>query len=284
MKNKLVIVLEICIILGALLFYIVKVMIPEYRESQGSSDSFIRSSRVANMVEIRIDGTTDFALLLDQEGNIYHLFFFDNSSVALYNKNIESQTIDKGLKIIVPILIEKNLLHEGSKVELLRAKDENYTSFLTSWSDLIRKYSITTNTLEKVQGMDEKAMELGIDTSSFASMVLDMDFYSKEIIKNTEKESITLNKETSLEFSNTIYKKIEVMAREKNITSLDKDKVELAISMIPADKNHDYYPTNRSWYYIEEGKVFAFIEFQNDMNTYSYCYKGSIDERMEGEC
>ena len=284
MKNKLVVLLEIFIIIGVMLFYMIKVMIPEYRESQGSSDSFVRSSYVINMIEICIDDTTDFALLLNQKGDIYHIFFFDNSSVALYNKNIESQSLEKGLGMILPILIENNLLHEGSKVEILRAKDDYYTSFQTSWSDLIRKYSITIETSEKVQGIDEKAMELGIDTSSFASMILDLDFYSKEIIKDAKKETVVLNKDTSLRFANTVYKKIEDMAREKNISSLKKEEVEIPLSMIPADTNQDYYPTNRSWYYIEDGKVYAFIEFQKDLVSYSYCYRGSIDEKVEGEC
>lgn len=286
MKRKyLIMILEIVLISVALFYYVIKIMIPEYRASQGSSDTFIRSSKYQNMIEVVINETTDFGIILDKEGKINHLFFFDNSSVVLYNKNIENQTIEVGLHKMIPILIENHLLSSGSSITIYRDKDDFYSSFEKIWDELIRKYSVETNILEKVQSINDRAIQLGIDTTSFESMMVDLDFYSKEMIKNYKEDNKTeLNQVTSKELANKVYMKIENMVMDEKIHDLDRDKVDISITMIPADSNHNYYPTGKSWYYVKDGKVYAFIEFLEDDKSYSYCYSGSIDLRVEGEC
>ena len=76
MNKKIVAFLEISIIILAMAYYIIKIMIPEYKENTGSSDRFINSSQVVNLVEVRIDKQTDFMLAYNAKGRIIHLFFF----------------------------------------------------------------------------------------------------------------------------------------------------------------------------------------------------------------
>ena len=285
MKNKIVVLLEILLIGGALLYYTIFVMIPDYKKSLGSSDRFVKSRLYQNMVEIEIDGKTDFALLFNQEEEIYHMFFFDNSSVFLYNKNIENQSIENGLERIFPILIENQLLHEKSSVVIYRDQDTYYDVFKNNWDQLLLKYSITTETFEKVKKIEDKARELDISTESLSSMLLEMDFYSKEIVKDSDLEEIVLlNDETSKEFSNHVYHKIEDMVFKKQIKNQNRDEVDINISLVPADSKMQYYPTSNSWYYVLDGKVYAMIEFTDGVKKYTYCYQGSIDSRTEGEC
>jgi hypothetical protein len=55
--------------------------------------------------------------------------------------------------------------------------------------------------------------------------------------------------------------------------------------MIPADDEFKYYPSINSWYYVNDKKVYAYIEFViDDNNIKSYCYNGSIDLVKEGVC
>lgn len=279
MKKHTLTIIEIIIIFAIMIYYSIAVMIPEYRKSQGSSDHFIKSSQVSNMIEIYIDSSTDFALVLDLEGNIYHIFFFDNSSLSLYNENIESKTLDQGLEIVVKKLIENDIIKQDSQVEIRYAEKKYYNQFKNTWNQLVNKYSLPVNYIEKKQTIEEKAKELGINSESTA-ILLEIDFYSKEMIKNITTKKEPLNEEKALEYTNSIYRKLE----ETINTQKEENNDSIAITLIPADNEHKYYPTKRSWYKIENGKVFAFIELQDGNELHSYCYKGSMNERMKGEC
>ncbi|MBP5678999.1 MAG: hypothetical protein J6X28_04150 [Bacilli bacterium] len=283
--NKKGMLLEFLLVIVLLVLYTIFVVYPDYKKSQGSSDAFIRSDDYENMIEIRINDQTDFAYILNSKEQVYHLFFFDNTSSILYNKNIEYQSIEKSIATTIPILIENQYLKNGDSVTILRASDTLYPQFQKSWDKIILQYSLVIETSEKVQTLEEKARELGMDTSSESSMLLDLDFYSKEFAKERPKEVyVPLTEESSKEYANSIYLKIEKMVKEKNITSLDKGEADIDLSLVPADSSHLYYPTSRSWYSVRDGKVYAFIEFQDKEKFYSYCYQGSIDLRVKGEC
>ena len=285
MKKKTVYLLEAILVLILLLGYTIFVVIPDYKKTQGSSDSFIQSSSYQNMIEVRINSVTDFAFVLNSKGDVYHLFFFDNTSTFLYNENIENHTIQDSLTKVIPILIENNLLRSGDEIELIRDKDDYYQEFIKTWNELLLKYSIETNTLEKVQSLRDKSESLGIDETSTSSILLNMDFYSKEFIKDAKNQSYeSLTEETSRKFSNTIYMKLEDLVHSRGITSLEDGDSLIEISLIPAESTHHYYPTHNSWFRVEDGKVFAFIEFEENGSSYSYCYRGSIDLKEKGAC
>ena len=88
MNKKIVVFIEIIFVVVAMLYYVIKIMIPEYKENYGESDKFIQEKSYKNMVEVRIDDGCDFGLVFDNNGKIYHLFFFDNSAGFLYNQDI----------------------------------------------------------------------------------------------------------------------------------------------------------------------------------------------------
>lgn len=277
--------IEILVVFIAIIYCMITIVIPEYRESQGSSDSFIRSSRFQNMIEVRIDDKTDFAFVLDKTGIVYHLFFFDNTSVFLYNQNIEGSRIDVAISRVIPILIENELLQNTSSIEVLRDNDEYYPEFQKKWMEVLSKYSLSNSSLEKVVGIEERGKELNMESEDLSNLLLEMDFYSKEIVKNSSIEPfVKMTKENSYKFTNEVYKKIETYIFEKNIVDQKKDEADLSISLISGDTSKKYYPTTNSWYYVENRKVYAYIEFMDDGMVYSYCYQGSIDSRMEGEC
>lgn len=276
---------EIIVVFIAIIYVMITMVIPDIKKSQGSSDSFIKSSKYSNFIEVKIDNKTDFAIITDKEGKIYHLFFFDNTAVFLYNQNIENRSISSGLERIVAILIENQLLNSNSSIEVIRDNDKYYSEFKNNFINLLNKYSINNSIIEKTQSIDIKANELEMDSNSISELLLEMDFYSKEIVKDSNISiSEEMNSNNSLKYANKVYKKIESDIYQKNITNISKDEVDIAITLIPGDSNNKYYPTSNSWYYVKDKKVYAYIEFINDNQKYSYCYNGSIDIRMEGEC
>ena len=277
MNKKLLIVLEMMIIFLAMIYYVVKEMIPEYKENRGSSDHFINSSQVVNLIEIEIDHGLDFVIALNEKTQISHLYFFDKQSNALYNKDIESKKIEDGVTAIVSILKQNAFLRNESQVEIYYTNEKQYDLFMTSWNKALQELSLSPMVIERKQDIKEKATQLDLDTSSFSSMLWEMDLYSKEMIKDSDLSQEILTEKTSIEYANNIYQKLEQMANSK-------ENADIPISLIPADENHKIYPTENSWYKIENQKVYAWIEIRDNHSVYSYCYQGSINERVKGEC
>lgn len=185
MERKIVVILELLAIMIALIVYSIVVVIPEYKNKIGSSDSFVQSSHYRNMIEVKIDSQTDFAFLINEEGKVYHLFFFDNSSVFLYNKNIENNHLEDSLKESVRLLIQYDCLRSSSKVEIVRYSDEFYDVFKKAWKKETSSFSLPKSILETKYSLEEKALDMGMANSSTSEILLNMDFYSKEIVKNS---------------------------------------------------------------------------------------------------
>ena len=182
--NKRLAILEAFAIFVGLIVYSILVVVPDMKAKLGSSDNFVSSGHYQNMIEIRIDQKTDFGLLLNEEGKVFHIFFFDNSSVFLYNKNIENHNLKDSLIKVVQILGQEGILKDTSKIEVTRYGEEFYSDFIHSWEDISHVYSIPKEILEKENNLDQKSLELGLEPGSLSAILLNMDFYSKEMVKN----------------------------------------------------------------------------------------------------
>ena len=182
MRKYGVVILEGIAIVVGLIIYSVLVVVPEYKEKYGSSDSFINREQYQNMIEVRINETTDFGMVINAKGEIFHLFFFDNSSVFLYNKNIENHNMKDSVSTIMVTLISKGLLTNGSKVEIFYNNESFIKDFQKELNENITRYQLDIIVEEKEKSLQEKAMEIGV--SSEKDVLLEFDFYSKEIAKN----------------------------------------------------------------------------------------------------
>lgn len=287
MEKKIKILLEIIIIIIAITYYIVKIMMPDLKNMYGSSDRIVNPDKCVNIIEIKIDNNIDFMYLLDSNKKIYHIIFLSKQSQVLYNKNIENQNINDSLKKSIELLIERNYLKNNSSIKVVKYNTNNYTYFKENLINNLNYYGISTNLVEEQSDFTDYAIKHGIDISSKNNMILELDLYSKNNIvqtDNKENEIIILNKETSRKLSNNIYKKIEKYVSNNNIENQEKDDKKIIIMQIPADENATYYPNSNSWYYIQNKKVYAYIEFGDYNKGYGYCYEGTIDDVHEGEC
>lgn len=290
MKSKVRLILEIAVVLIACVVYAIKVSLPELKASLGSSDTFINTSSYQNMLEFNIDNKINFAVVINDNKEIYHLIFFDKSSIILYNQNIEGNSIDTSLESIIKILIENNYLTSTSIIKVTRYENTYYDTFKESLLNVLTKYQLNTNIIEAENTLSIRCSELNLEGTTSESLLRELDLYSKEFtrdINNVNKKSttdVTLSDTTAKTLTNNVYKKIEEYKDNNNIETLTKDNTELVINLIPADTSGKYYPTSNSWYYIKESKVYAYIELTDNNNTYSYCYNGSIDLIKKGEC
>lgn len=287
MEKKLIIAFEIIFVIVAITYYVVKDLIPEYKTRFGSSDKIVNPEKCTNIIEIKINNDIDYIYLLDKEKKIYHLIFFTPSSMALYNKNLENNNIDVVLEESIKLLIENDYLKKDSSITIIRENNNDYNEFTNSLKNYLTKYNINTNITEETNNFIDKSIKLGLNAETRSTMITEMDYYSKELINNNSNRKTTktvLNDKTSKTLTNTVYKKIEKYVISNNIDNLEINNTKLLISTIPADEDFKYYPTLNSWYYVENKKVYSYIELQEGDNKYGYCYKGSIDNAIEGEC
>ena len=293
-ENKLLLIIEIVLIIGGLLFFTIKEAVPEYKSNYGSSDKFISTNNYSNLIEISIDNKTNFGLVLNKEQRIYNIMFFDKTSICLYNQNIENKELSKSLDQIVTLLIENNYLKVNSNIIITKYNDKNYNEFIEKLANITTIYNLKLNINEKTSNLKDKAKELEIVGSNDEEILQNLDYYSKQLVSNIKnniskdnndkEETIVLSKTNSRTLSDNVYKKIENYIIDNNISNLDKDNDKLLITLIPADTSNKYYPTSNSWYYIKDKKVYAYIELNEAGNYYRYCYKGSIDDIKEGAC
>lgn len=284
MEKKIIIILEILIIGVAFLAYTFKEAIPEYKKTIGSSDKFINTEIYNKMYEFNIDNKINFSIIIDENNNIYHMFFFDKESTCLANKNIENNKLEEGLKKIYIGLIEKNYLTNTSSIHIIRYDNkENIVYDLVS--NLNKFYNINGNTTISDSTIENKINELQLE-SDVESYLKDLDLYSKEYIRLTK--NVVLSKEEAINtraYSDNVYSKITNYMNMNGISDLTINDTTLVINMIPGDDEYKYYPSINSWYYVKDKKVYAYIEFIiNDNNVKGYCYEGSIDLVKEGAC
>ncbi len=282
MEKKLRILFEVGFVLALVGYYIIKVMLPEYRERYGSSDTFLRTKNYHNMYEMKIDQSVHFALVLNDKKQIYHIFFFNKEAKVLYNRGIENHSIEDALHKTISLLVERGYLKEDSIITLIRFGEGNYSEFLTSLYSNLEEYHIEKNVIEKQHSLEQLAQELHVEGNSNTEILRNLDYYSKEMIgfltDEVEKEDMD-----TLEYSKSVYQKLMNYIEEKNLDSFEKEKPPFPIQMIPAAQE-EIYPTGNSWYSYQDGKLNAYIEFSKDNERYGYCFQGSIDSYKKGEC
>jgi hypothetical protein len=289
MQKKIVIIFEILFILVAFTYYTIKVLVPEFKEKYGSSDVLINTNKYKNLIEINVDNKVNFSYALSEDKEIYHIFFLDNNSTILYNQDIENTSISEGVSKTIKLLIENDYLKNTSIIKVTRYGDTYYSNFKNNFLKILKKYSLNTDIIEEDSTLEKLSEKLELDSNKDSSILYNLDLYSKEFTRsinnvNKSSEDVVLSNDNSRSLSDNIYKKIEEYKNTNNISNLDKDNTLLVINLIPADNSGKYYPTDNSWYYIKDNKIYAYIELTSNNKTYSYCYNGSIDLVKKGEC
>ena len=295
MKNKVITIIEIIAIVIAAILIIVFKAIPEYKKTQGSSDTFINSNSYEDIIEIKINNSPNFALVTTKE-KVTNILFFDNKSLCLYNKDIENKSIDKASKEIIELLMDNSYFQENNSIILTNYNDKDYNKVKNSIISKLEDLGISINLVEKKSTIKMKAnqLQIEIDSDSDESNILRLiELYSKEIVnkstnnassKNNADQNNILNETLVKIYADNVYKKIEKYASTNNISNQDINNSNLPINLIPANEEGTYYPNEESWYYIKSNKVYAYIKFVENNTSYEYCYNGSIDEYIKGKC
>ena len=290
-EEKITVIISLLVIIIFMVWNTIANGIPELKKIIGSSDKLLNTEKYSGIIEVKLnDSTPNFILLTNKSNQIYHILFFDKESLCLYNQNIEGMKIQDAMDRIVRLLRNNEFLTTNTKLNLIMYKENDYNTIKTSLTKSLQKHKVETPILETKSTIQEKAELFNITNNNESEILKELDEYSKEIIitkENIEKvyeDKDELTEQTSKKYANNIYIKLENYIEEQKIINQDRYNTTMPISLIPADQNALYYPTANSWYYVENSKLYAYIEFDFENNKYSYCYKGSIDLYQKGEC
>lgn len=291
MKDKyrvtLQIILVIALIVGALVFKV----IPEYKESQGSSDAYIKIDEYKDMVELKINNHTNFALITTDK-IITNILFFDSTSLVLYNQDIENTSFENGIKKIISILIENNYLKTNDFITLTAYHNKTDQIVKDEIIKYLNSLNAQANIIEEKNTIEEKAKSLRIEEADEKQQLKAIEYASKDIVRKyknnlnsqtiTQKENIT--EENIRDYTDNVYKKLEQYVRQNEIINQDITSPSIEITKIPANQAGNLFPDNSSWYYVQDKQVYAYISITIDDVNYSYCYQASIDIYKKGQC
>lgn len=285
--NKIEILLVFLLIIGALLFK----FIPEYKESQGSSDSYIDSTAFDDIIEVKVNNKPNFAIVTS-DNSIIGILFFDKESLCIYNQNIENTPIEDGVNKIVELLIENDYLKSNSTITFIKYSNASYERVTTAFKNTLLSLGVGVNYFETETTLQERAISLNITETDIEQIIKELELYSKDIVRhnknnvseNNSSISTDMTETTAKEYTNNVYIKIENYISDNNIINQEVNNTSLPIYLIPANSQGTIFPDTSSWYYIKDSKVYAYISITHNNKNYSYCYQGSIDEYKKGQC
>ena len=283
MENKLRVIVEVLIILVLAVYFLFKTAIPELRESIGSSGHLLNYKEYHSMFEVNIDEKCDVAFIVNSNGVIFHLLFFDKNSVSLYNQDIENHNIEDALDLSIPILLSNQLISNDSSISIT-SYGKSSERFIEAFQFSLLKNNLSSNITQIEGNLIERGTRVDSTVRDEKTSLEAMDYYSKDISfqYSNKKSNTSTFKPSSL--ARSVYRKIEDYASSQNIVNLELDQVIIPIQSIPADRSSEYYPSINSWYYLVDGKVYAYIEFIQNVDVYGFCFQGSIDDIREGKC
>lgn len=288
-QNRIKFIIEILLLIGLVIYFTITVSIPNYKNNHGSSENILNISKYKSLIELKV-GETNFGIVLDNKGKVYHLLFFEKNSLSLYNKNIENNNLDVVFNIIIRRLILDDYLKSDTNITMIKYNDFYYDKAKTTLEEYLNKYHLNIVINEEINTIENKARSLSDEIiSSKEDALNELDSYSIYIIDNNEieqeeKELEVLDEKHAKTYINNIYKSIEKHKNLNDIKNQSQKESNIDITKIPGDEKETYFPTSNSYFYIKNSKVYAFIEIKDKGNIYSYCYNGSIDEYEKGEC
>ena len=284
--NKIKIIIEIIIFVVILIITFITKGIPLLKKSLGSSDIYYNVNNYSSVVGIEVKDEADFALVLSDD-KVEGLLFFNDDALILYNKNIEKNDLNKSLDTITS-LIDEYSINNIIKVINYGQNNDIYDKIKLYMNSKYNNKVIYSN-----GNLQDKAKQLGIETTDKDSAIEDLYNYSNRVVKNYKnnlitENIITIDKNKAKTYAINIYKKLLVYAEYVDNQQVNDDKypiqlIEVDDDVIETGNNELIVPDSNSWYYIKDGIVYAYIEFSGDKD-YGFCFSGNIDSMKEGNC
>jgi len=264
MTKKEIIIYTIGVLVAAIVLFFIK-GIPEIKKELGSSDHILTTLKVTKLIDIKIDDTL-YGLELDDNNKVVNVIFYNESSLIFYNKNIEKKSLSQAIDLSYKILEERNKLNK-KQIIITKYDDKSYKEYFNNI-----KYSSYKEIKSSYEELNNK-----YDLNSTNENILsNLNIYSKDYVLSFKNIEV-------IDYTDYVYKKLLIYQTKNNIKDESKDNHSLDIKTIMV-KGLSNYPTNNSYYYIKDKKVYAYIEVTVNNLDIGSCYKGSLKDYKKGKC
>lgn len=255
----------------------------EYEKTIGSSEKLWNSSNYKTAIEINIPTGPKFFMVINEEEIMTNIFIENEEAIILANKDIEGKKLVPATESILDILLENNSL-DKSLIEVINYNDNNiYNKCIDTINNKLTQNNKTIEIIKTKKSLNDKITEENLDVETEDDLLWLLYLRSTDLIEKSEdnnKEQTTIDQASAEVYANEIYQKLTTYMFNANVTNQTKDDTRMPIQYIPGNTSNTVYATSDSWYYIENSKIYA----QINIETYKFCYNGSIENRKEGTC
>lgn len=278
-------ILEILAIAVAAIILVVFKFIPEFKKTLGSSDSYVDIDNYDTIVEVKILSGPNFFLVTNDD-ILTNILFINDVSCILYNENIEGRDIVTAINKLTTKLVSEKVVNTTPTIQLTEyPKNKKYNEIKNA---ILTNFS-TAQLQENTSSLIARAAELDISSSTEQQALQELQLYSIEIAgscnNSNDKQSsnILMSKEEAKQYADQIYEKLQNYSLTYPNQAIDSSSFPVQLIPITTSNNNTIYPSSNSWYYIENGNVYAYIAFL-DISDYSFCYQGNKENIKEGVC
>lgn len=266
--KKYEVLIETVVVLIVVIVLIIFKAIPEMKKELGSSDHIISKTKIDRLIDINIDNNL-FGYELSKDNKVVNVIFYNETSLTLYNKNIENKELSKAINSSYEILKERNKLTD---VKIIVTKYDNDKNSYKKYFNNI-KYSTYQ---ENKSTYNELKTKYNMTSSTTEELLSNINIKSKDYV-------VAIKNENVVDYTDYVYKKLLVYQSQNNIENESVKSKNFNIQSIKINELSNY-PTNNSYYYIKNNKVYAYIEVTVNNIDIGYCYKGSLNNYTKGKC
>jgi hypothetical protein len=285
-KEKLINLLEIIAVIVIIVLVVGNFIYKNYFAKMGTSSNSIDTSTYQGLIEVDLSSNPKFMLVINKSNKVSNIIFLNSRALVLKDKGIENNTMDKAINMIVEILSTKKYLDNSNITLVNYGYDDIYNNIKTLINKNLVIYGANSAIIDSNNILSLRVKELNINATDISDILTQLNYYSKVIILNGNKNTSIVNSSSDkakvLAYTKTVYTTLSKYAI--TVEKQDKESSNLLISTIPGDSDNSYYPNSNSYYYIDNYIVYAYIEFSINNNNYGYCYNGSINNYKEGKC
>ena len=185
--------------------------------------------------------------------------------------------------------LENNNLDSLNKFVNKYYKDDSYSpDIINLINDKLTEYGVNKKVIINNKTLKTKITELDLVYKNDDKKDLKtLYYYSLDVISKYQKvakNNQNLNIQNINDYALNLYNKLLIYGKNIQTQAVD-DKNGIDITTINATEDYDneLYATKGSWYYIENGLVYAYINFEYDDKNYEYCFMGN-SSYTEGRC
>lgn len=286
-KNKIIIILFIIlVIIGISIFGVYKTF-NKYATKLGGNNSLdLENYNTA----VEIDCDANFILLLNNDLVVSNILYLNDQSVdSLYNKGIEKKVLNEAIQSIMENLNNKSLFTNTNFITITSYGDfSSFDNMINLINDKLTEYGVNKKVIINNKTLKTKITELDLVYKNDDKKDLKtLYYYSLDVISKYQKvakNNQNLNIQNINDYALNLYNKLLIYGKNIQTQAVD-DKNGIDITTINATEDYDneLYATKGSWYYIENGLVYAYINFEYDDKNYEYCFMGN-SSYTEGRC